>query len=134
MASFRCYDNSDVIATRIITDFHLYLIQLWCQFFQIFAHGNVVYAQTWEVLTLKTISSHLKALYHWQGVAFTGSFLCKYAKHFKGVGSLRRHIFPVCNQVIQTSFAFVVMVNHWIINRFIIRNGWPSVIMFASWA
>ena len=53
MASFRCYDNSDVIATLIITNFHLYLIQLWCQFFQIFVNGDVVYAQTWEVLTLK---------------------------------------------------------------------------------
>ena len=53
MASFRCYDNSDVIATLIITKFHLYLIQLWCQFFQIFVYGDVVYAQTWEVLTLK---------------------------------------------------------------------------------
>ena len=53
MASFRCYDNSDVIATLIITNFHLYLIQLWWQFFQIFAHGNVVYAQALEVLTLK---------------------------------------------------------------------------------
>ena len=76
----------------------------------------------------------IKALYHLQGVAFTGSFLCKYAKHFKGERSLRRHICPVCNQVIQTSFAFVFIVNHWIINQFIIRNGWPSVIMFASWA
>ena len=79
-------------------------------------------------------SMDIKALYHWQGVAFTGSFLCKYAKHFKGERSLRRHICPVCNQVIQTSFAFVFIVNHWIINQFIIRNGWPSVIMFASWA
>ena len=52
MASFRCYDNSDVIATLIITNFHLYLIQLWWQFFQIFVYGDVVYAQTWEVLTL----------------------------------------------------------------------------------
>ena len=52
MASFCCYENSDVIATLIITNFHLYLIQLWWQFFQIFVHGNVVYAQTWEVLTL----------------------------------------------------------------------------------
>ena len=49
----RCYDNSDVIATLIITNFNLYLIQLWCQFLQIFAYGDVVYAQTWEVLTLK---------------------------------------------------------------------------------
>ena len=37
----------------IITNFHLYLIQLWCQFFQNFVYGDVVYAQTWEVLTLK---------------------------------------------------------------------------------
>ena len=59
MASFRCYDNSDVIATLIITNFHLYLIQLWWQFFKIFVYGDVVYAQTWEVLKLKTVSSHL---------------------------------------------------------------------------
>ena len=50
MASVRCYDNCDVIATMIKTNFRLYLIQLWCQFFQIFAYGDVVYAQTWEVL------------------------------------------------------------------------------------
>ena len=37
----------------ILTNFHLYLIKLWWQFFQIFVYGNVVYAQTWEVLTLK---------------------------------------------------------------------------------
>ena len=53
MVSFRCYDNSDLIATLIMTNFHLYLIQLWWQFFQIFVYGNVVYAQTWQVLTLK---------------------------------------------------------------------------------
>ena len=53
MASFHCYDNSDVIATLIITNFHLYLIQLGCQSFQIFVYGDVVCAQTWEVLTLK---------------------------------------------------------------------------------
>ena len=46
MVSFRCYDNSDLIATLIMTNFHLYLIQLWWQFFQIFVYGNVVYAQT----------------------------------------------------------------------------------------
>ena len=33
MASFRCYDNSDVIAILIMTNFPLYLIQLWWQFF-----------------------------------------------------------------------------------------------------
>ena len=53
MASFRCYSNSDVIATLITTNFHLYLIQLWWQFFQMFVYGDVVYAQTWQVLTLK---------------------------------------------------------------------------------
>ena len=34
-------------------NFHFYLIQLWWQFFQNFVYGDVVYAQTWEVLTLK---------------------------------------------------------------------------------
>ena len=53
MASFRCYDNSYVIATLIMTNFHLYLMQLWWQFFQMFVYGDVVYAQTWQVLTLK---------------------------------------------------------------------------------
>ena len=41
------------IVTLIIANFHLYLIQLWWQFFQISVNGDVVYAQTWEVLTLK---------------------------------------------------------------------------------
>ena len=50
MASLRCYDNSDVIVTLIMTNFHLYLIQLWWQFFQMFVYGNVVYVQ---ILTLK---------------------------------------------------------------------------------
>ena len=49
MSSFRCYDNSDVIATLIMTNFHL----LWWQFFRMFVYGDVVYAQTWQVLTLK---------------------------------------------------------------------------------
>ena len=53
MASFHCYDNSHVIATLIITNFNLYLIQLWSQFFQMFLYGDVVYAQTWQLLTVK---------------------------------------------------------------------------------
>ena len=53
MASIRCHDIYDVIATLIITSFLLYLIQLRCQFFQILVYGDAVYAQTWEVLTLK---------------------------------------------------------------------------------
>ena len=64
MASFGCYDNSDVIATRIITNFHLYLIQLWWQFFQMIVHGVVVHAQKklhrhWP---WKTVSSHFHML------------------------------------------------------------------------
>ena len=51
--SFRCYDNSDAVASLIISNFHLHLIQLWWQFFQNFVYGDVVDAQTWEVLTLK---------------------------------------------------------------------------------
>ena len=47
--------RSDVIATLIITNFHLYLIQLWWQFFHIFVYGDVNYAQTWEVLTRKNL-------------------------------------------------------------------------------
>ena len=42
MASFRCYDNSDVIGFLIMTNFHLYLIKLWWQFFEMFVYGNVV--------------------------------------------------------------------------------------------
>ena len=49
MGSFHCYDNSDVIASLIMAIFHLYLVQLWWQFF----YGDVVYAQNWQILTLK---------------------------------------------------------------------------------
>ena len=42
-----------LIVTLIMTNFHFHLIQLWWQFFQMFVYGDVVYAQTWEVLTLK---------------------------------------------------------------------------------
>ena len=55
MASFRCYENSDVIATLITANLYLYLIQLWRQFFQISLYGDLVYAQIWEVLTLKKL-------------------------------------------------------------------------------
>ena len=53
MASSLCYDNFDVIATRFITKFHLNLIQVWWQFFQIVVSGDVVYGQPCEVLTPK---------------------------------------------------------------------------------
>ena len=81
MASFRYYDNSDVIATLIITNFHLCLIQLWWQFFQILVYGDVVYnyAQTWEVMTLKkTVSSHL-----WRHVTMVAKFSDRNNREFK---------------------------------------------------
>ena len=59
MASFRCYVDSYVIATMIITNFHLYLIQLWGQ---VFVYGDVVYTHTWEILTLKNFIEPLKLL------------------------------------------------------------------------
>ena len=39
-----------MLVTLIISNFHL---QLWWYFFQISVNGDVVYAQTWEVLTPK---------------------------------------------------------------------------------
>ena len=54
MTSIHCGDNSDVIITLIIENFYLYLIQPWWSFFQIFANDDLLNAQTWEVLTLKT--------------------------------------------------------------------------------
>ena len=45
MASFRD-DNSDVTETLIVTNFHLYLIQLWWQFFQIFVYGDEGFARS----------------------------------------------------------------------------------------
>ena len=53
ITSFGCYGNSDAIVTLINANVHHHLIQLWRLFFQIFVNGDVFYAQTWEVLTLK---------------------------------------------------------------------------------
>ena len=60
-ASFRCYDNSDVIAFLIMTNFHLYLIKLWWQFFQMFVCGDVVMLRIGRYWPWKTftVSSHL---------------------------------------------------------------------------
>ena len=49
MASFHCYDNSNVVVTLIKTNFHLYRIQLWLcfgfggEFLQVLIKGDVVY-------------------------------------------------------------------------------------------
>ena len=45
--------NSDAIVILINANVYHHLIQLWRLFFQIFVNGDVFYAQTWEVLTLK---------------------------------------------------------------------------------
>ena len=48
--SFRCYDNSDVIVTLIITKFlSLSDTTLEAIFFPNLCYGDVVHAQTWEV-------------------------------------------------------------------------------------
>ena len=52
MASFRCYDNSDVIKTLLMINFHLHLIKLY----MVAVFPNVClwrrsYSQNWEVLT-----------------------------------------------------------------------------------
>ena len=80
MASFRCYDNSDVFATLITKHFHLYLIQLWWQFFQMFVNGDVVYAQTWQVLTLKNCIepfSYARTAYVVASALFSVRLFCK---------------------------------------------------------
>ena len=53
MTSFRCYDNSDVIVTSIITNFLFYVTHLWWFFLQVSVKGNVVNAQTWVILPMK---------------------------------------------------------------------------------
>ena len=44
MGSFRCYDSSNVIATLMVTNFHLNTTDVAS--FQMFVYGDVVYAQT----------------------------------------------------------------------------------------
>ena len=56
MASLRCHGDSDCNKTQIIRNFYLYIIQLWKPFFDIFTHGDVVNAQTWEVSSPKKSS------------------------------------------------------------------------------
>ena len=60
MASFGCYDNSDVIVFLIMTNFHLYPIKLWWQFFQMFVYDDVVILRIGRHWALKTVtvSSH----------------------------------------------------------------------------
>ena len=53
MASLRWHGDSDCNKTQIITNFHLYIIQLWQPFFHIFTRADVVNAQTWDVSTQK---------------------------------------------------------------------------------
>ena len=61
MVQFVAMTTSMSLHSLIITNFQLYLIQQ--QFFQIFVFGDVVYAQTWEVMTLQ---KHYRAILIWQ--------------------------------------------------------------------
>ena len=47
MASFRCYDNSDVVVTPNHNKFSSLPNTAVVIIFQVFVNGNVVYAQTW---------------------------------------------------------------------------------------
>ena len=65
-----------------MTNFPLYLIHLWWQFFQMFIYGNVVYAQTWPVLTLKNCmeplsSASMAYVVAWDGPSFFSTVFCK---------------------------------------------------------
>ena len=47
MASFRCYDNSDVVVTPNHNKFSSLSNTAVVIIFQVFVNGDVVYAQTW---------------------------------------------------------------------------------------
>ena len=60
--------------------FHLYLIHLWWQLFQMFVYGDVVYAQTWQVLTLKNCMepfSYASTAYHVASALVSVRLFCK---------------------------------------------------------
>ena len=117
MASFRCYDNSDVIVTLIITNSHLYLIQRWRQFFQIFVYGDVVYAQTWRYWLWKTVSSHLNTKELKFYITITSIQIGFYAKRLMVNGS---SFFLIINDVITTSIPLFKTMN--VLNRFMILS------------
>ena len=62
MSLFCCYDNCDVMKTLLMINFHLYLIKLWWQFFQMFVYGDVVIRKIGRYWPWKTVivSSHLR--------------------------------------------------------------------------
>ena len=53
MSSFCCRGNYGVNKTWIITNFHLYIVQLWSPFSDNFFNSDVVNAQSGEVYSLK---------------------------------------------------------------------------------
>ena len=107
MASFRCYGNSDVIATLITTNFHLYLIQLWWQFFQMFVYGDVVYAQTWQVLTLKNCIepfSYSSTAYVVASALVSGRPICKNLSNLQKIFGQMVYRLPLA----KNTYAFVL--------------------------
>ena len=55
-------------------------MQLRWQFFQVFFYGDVVYAETWEVLTLKTVSNDLRGTQSAMGPRWPGHYFCQFEK------------------------------------------------------
>ena len=93
----QCY-CTDVIATLIVTNFHLCLIQLWWQFFQIFVYDNVVYSQTWDLKKVGHVSfantvmsftrPFLQITYEWHNYCFVWNFFVFVIDHFQFVKTI----------------------------------------------
>ena len=88
IASIRCHGNSDVNKRWIITNFHLYIVQLWQIFADIFVNADVVNAQSGEVYSLKNPvetpfnaeeSSKLISRLHF-GIKYVTLMACKLVK------------------------------------------------------
>ena len=97
MASVRCFDNSDVIATQIMTNFHLYLIQLWWQCFQIFC------------LWRRSLCSNLVGIDPEK--LYLATFICQYG---------------LCCCIVWPSFLFECFVKFGQLARVFWANGLPS--------
>ena len=62
MESLRCHGSSDVNKTLIRSNFHLYIVQLWFLFFDIFVNADVVNAQSGRGAILPKKSSRVEQI------------------------------------------------------------------------
>ena len=93
----QCY-CADVIATLIVTNFHLCLIQLWWQFLQIFVYDDVVYSQTWDLKKVghvsfaNTVMSFTRPFwqitYEWHNYCFVWNYFFFVIDHFEFVRTI----------------------------------------------